>query len=71
MHPQKIVDDFKNNGASFVLENGELFLENQKNAIPETIEFAKHYKTKNVLSRILKVIIQKKFIQLKVPLIKL
>ena len=46
MHPQNIVDDFKNNGASFVLEKGELFLENQKNVIPETIEFVKHYKSR-------------------------
>jgi len=44
MHPQNIVDDFKNSGASFVLENGELFLENQKDVIPEAIEFTKHYK---------------------------
>jgi len=44
MHPQKIVDDFKVLNASFVLENGELFLENQKDVIPEAIEFTKHYK---------------------------
>src|SRR5690554_3392251 len=46
MHPQKIVEDFKNNGALFVVENGELFLENQKNVLPEAIDYVKHYKTR-------------------------
>lgn len=46
MHPQKIVEDFKKNGALFVVENGELFLENQKNVLPEAIEYVKHYKTR-------------------------
>ena len=44
MHPKKIIDDFKSFGASFVLENGELFLQDHKEVTPELIEFAKQYK---------------------------
>jgi len=48
MHPKKIVEDFKNNGASFALEKGELFLENHETTIPEMREFAKCYKSRIV-----------------------
>lgn len=46
MHPENIVQNFKTMGATFVLENNELYLLNHENVPPELQDFAKQYKSR-------------------------
>lgn len=48
MHPKQIIDDFKSMGASFVLDNDELYIDNPENIYPELEELAKSYKARIV-----------------------
>ena len=48
MHPKQIIDDFKSMGATFVLDNDELYIDNPENIYPELEELAKSYKARIV-----------------------
>lgn len=48
MHPKQIVEDFRSMGATFVLENNELYIDNPENIYPELEELAKAYKARIV-----------------------
>ena len=48
MHPKQIIDDFKSMGATFVLDNDELYIDNPENIYLELEELAKSYKARIV-----------------------
>lgn len=48
MHPKQIIDDFKSMGATFVLVNDELYIDNPENIYPELEELAKSYRARIV-----------------------
>ncbi|MGE7766639.1 hypothetical protein [Peribacillus sp. NPDC096540] len=48
MHPKQIISDFKTMGATFVLDNDELYIDNPENIYPELEELAKSYKARIV-----------------------
>lgn len=48
MHPKQIINDFKTMGATFVLDNDELYIDNPENIYPELEELAKSYKARIV-----------------------
>ncbi|MFI8492198.1 hypothetical protein ACIGC1_04695 [Peribacillus butanolivorans] len=48
MHPKQIINDFKKMGATFVLDNDELYIDNPENIYPELEELAKSYKARIV-----------------------